>query len=117
MTDTLRLIAESWCIADSKINTTDGLLDWVRERNQSVAVEIHKSELKSGGLWFYDREYGCIRNQNDSFFHYHRFFKKFADGTEINQPIILQNEIGYLGIICREFDGVMHFLMQAKIEP
>ena len=33
------------------------------------------------------------------------------------QPIILQNEIGYLGILCKEINGVLYFLMQAKIEP
>ena len=33
------------------------------------------------------------------------------------QPIINQPEIGILGIIARKFDGVYHFLMQAKAEP
>ena len=37
--------------------------------------------------------------------------------TIIRQPVILQQEIGFLGIICQEIHGVMHFLMQAKIEP
>ena len=40
-----------------------------------------------------------------------------GDGTIIRQPVIVQPEIGFLGIICCKFDGVMHFLMQAKIEP
>jgi len=35
----------------------------------------------------------------------------------LEQPVIVQNEIGYLGIICKEFGGVLHFLMQAKTEP
>jgi oxidase EvaA len=34
-----------------------------------------------------------------------------------DQPIIRQPEIGILGIITRVFDGVRHFLMQAKVEP
>ncbi|MFD1049298.1 NDP-hexose 2,3-dehydratase family protein, partial [Kibdelosporangium lantanae] len=33
------------------------------------------------------------------------------------QPIIVQPEIGVLGIIVKEFDGVLHCLMQAKMEP
>ena len=33
------------------------------------------------------------------------------------QPIIIQPEIGYLGIICQKINGVINFLMQAKIEP
>jgi oxidase EvaA len=37
--------------------------------------------------------------------------------SEWNQPIINQPEIGYLGFITKEFNGVLHFLLQAKIEP
>ena len=34
-----------------------------------------------------------------------------------SQPIINQPEIGILGILVKEFDGVLHCLMQAKMEP
>lgn len=37
--------------------------------------------------------------------------------AEWQQPIIVQPEIGILGILAKEFDGVLHFLMQAKMEP
>lgn len=33
------------------------------------------------------------------------------------QPVIVQPEIGILGLLARDFGGVMHFLMQAKMEP
>ena len=33
------------------------------------------------------------------------------------QPIINQPEIGILGILVREFDGILHCLMQVKFEP
>lgn len=33
------------------------------------------------------------------------------------QPIIVQPEIGILGIIVKRINGVLHFLMQAKMEP
>ena len=33
------------------------------------------------------------------------------------QPIINQPEFGFLGFICKEINGVLHFLVQAKIEP
>lgn len=36
---------------------------------------------------------------------------------EWRQPIIVQPEIGILGILAKEFNGVLHFLMQAKMEP
>ncbi len=36
---------------------------------------------------------------------------------EWDQPIINQPEIGLLGILAKRINGILHFLMQAKIEP
>lgn len=116
MRDTLYSIAQSWAIPDG-IYPTQQLLNWVYERNKTVAVEIHKIGLQDCSPWFWDKDEGCIRNQNRSFFTISGFQQTQPDGKIITQPILLQQEIGYLGIVCKEFDGVMHFLMQAKIEP
>lgn len=116
MTDTLCMIAGSWSQEDG-VCATQELLDWIYDRNQTVAVDIHKASMEDGGFWFYDGEEGCIRNQNRSFFTITGFQQRKSDGSVLSQPIILQQEIGYLGILCREINGVMHFLMQAKIEP
>ena len=51
------------------------------------------------------------------FFTVKGFQRKREKDVILEQPVILQNEIGYLGIICKEIDGVLNFLMQAKIEP
>lgn len=113
---TLLSIAKSWCIKDG-IHTTEELLKWIKERNKMTHVEIHKCTLEENDFWFYDRQEGCIRNQNHSFFTITGYQQKMEDGQIISQPVILQEEIGYLGIICKEINGIMHFLMQAKIEP
>lgn len=112
MTDTLKSIARSWAQTDSRISPISDILAWVTERNANTAVEIHKIALDRCAPWFYDRDEGCIRNENRSF-----FTVMGLRSAEFEQPIIIQDEIGYLGILCKEFDGVMHFLMQAKIEP
>lgn len=117
MSDTLYKIAESWCTPDSSLNSLSDLLAWVKERNQLVSVSIRKNRLEDSETWFYDNVEGCIRNRNRSFFSIHGLEHRTADGQTMQQPVLLQQEIGYLGIICKEFDGVMHFLMQAKIEP
>lgn len=114
---TLYAIAQSWYAVDSAVNHMQELVSWVLERNETVAVDIKKIDLVECAPWFYDQEEGCIRNQNRSFFTISGFEQKYPDGTTITQPILLQQEIGYLGIICKKFGGVMHFLMQAKIEP
>ena len=116
MNQTLFSIAQSWCALDSPVNSTDVILSWVGERNKTVSVKIHKIPLEENSFWFYDQEEGCIRNQNHSFFTI-TGYRQTIGNSEISQPIILQQEIGYLGIICQEIGGVMHFLMQAKIEP
>ncbi len=66
---------------------------------------------------FYDEINGEILNRKRSFF-YIKGIQEYENGEIKNeQPIIVQPEIGYLGIICKEFDGVINFLMQAKVEP
>lgn len=116
MTNTLLSIAESWGKTEG-LHKLDELLAWVRQRNKDIKVDIRKIPLEESGFWFYDREEGCIRNQNRSFFQITGFENRTVDGVIQTQPIILQPEIGYLGILCKVFNGVMHFLMQAKIEP
>ena len=118
MEETLLSIACSWRITDSPQNSLDDLLGWIKERNEAVAVEIHKTPFpEQGGFWFYDKEEGAIRNQNRSFFRITGYQQRQAGDLVFSQPIILQEEIGYLGILCKEIGGVTHFLMQAKIEP
>lgn len=115
--ETLLSVAKSWSVTESSVNTTAELLAWIAERNRTVAVDIHKTDMKGQDFWFYDEGEGCIRNQNRSFFTIVGFRRTASDGTLFEQPMIRQAEIGYLGILCKEIDGVMYFLMQAKIEP
>ena len=95
------------------LHDTAFLLNRIKEQNTSIHVRIDKIGLESCTPWYYDSSLGTIRTPTGSFFEISGL--RCSDGTE--QPIILQNEIGYLGIICRRFNGEMHYLMQAKIEP
>lgn len=95
----------------------DSILQWVKEKNSSLKVEITKNCLSDSDKWFYDEAAGEIRNTNNSFFQI-RGLQQFRDGELVlEQPVLIQDEIGYLGIICKEINGILHFLMQAKIEP
>ena len=93
------------------------ITSWISEKNSTLKVNIEKNKLSDSGFWFYDEEKGEIRNKNNSFFQI-RGLQQYRDGELVlEQPILIQDEIGYLGIICKEIDGVLQFLMQAKIEP
>lgn len=115
--NTLYSIAKSWGQTEGSLHHIEEILDWVDTRNRTVVVEIQKSTLSASPSWFYDKQQGTIHNKNNSFFSITGFEKKLKSGAVVRQPVILQQEIGFLGIICQEINGVMHFLMQAKIEP
>lgn len=113
-------IIKSWLTKESEINNNREILDWINKSNAELKVQIKQCNLSESSFWFYDNKNGIIRNKNNSFFYITGLKESiFYDDNifTIEQPVIVQNEIGYLGIICKEFNGVMHFLMQAKIEP
>ena len=99
------------------LHSTEDILDWVLRLNKTIYVSINKTGLDGSGFWFYNDQNGCIENKNKSFFQITGLRKEQDGRILLEQPIILQKEIGYLGIICKKFQGEMHFLMQAKIEP
>ena len=108
---------KSWADVCGKVNTTSELLEWINELNKTTYVNINERSILFDSFWFYDDYNGEILNRKRSFFSI-KGMRRFEDGEFTGeQPIIIQPEIGYLGIICREIDGVLHFLMQAKIEP
>lgn len=104
----------SWGNIGQPLDTFDHILSWINQRNQAVQVDIRKIPYEQETLWRYDEATGTIHNPSGSFFSIAGLKKT---GEDWEQPVLLQNEIGYLGILCKEFDNVLYFLMQAKIEP
>lgn len=110
-------IIESWSNKEGNINKTTDLLDWINKLNKDTYVNINECNINNGTMWFYDDYNGEILNRKRSFFSINGM-RYFVNGDfKGEQPIIIQPEIGYLGIICKEINGVLNFLMQAKIEP
>lgn len=92
------------------------LLNWITGLNKNTKVKITESPLTEEGFWFYDKKTYTIKNRSNSFFHI-TGIQGEINNEVISHPIIVQKEIGYLGIICKEINGELMFLMQAKIEP
>ena len=98
-------------------HSSEELDAWLAHVNETEDVHLNRIELSKCEPWLYDRDAGIIRNADGSFFQIGGV-RLLRDGkTEKEQPIIIQNEIGFLGIICTKINGVWHYLMQAKIEP
>ena len=110
-------IVESWANVEGNMNSMEDLLAWVDEINKNTYISIRECSINDSTFWFYDDYNGEILNRKRSFFSI-KGLRRFEEGVFVSeQPIIVQPEIGYLGIICRKIDGVLNFLMQAKIEP
>ncbi len=99
------------------MHSMEEILEWIEGRNRTLDVSLKKISLEECTPWFYDREQGCIRNESNSFFKVVGVRQYRNDEVLLEQPIIEQNEIGFLGIISCKINGEWHYLMQAKIEP
>lgn len=91
---------------------------WIRDQNEMILVNLKKIPFADLNNWHFSDSFQNLRHDSGKFFS--------IDGIRIQtnqhikeweQPIINQPEIGYLGFITKEFNGILHFLMQAKIEP
>lgn len=110
-------LLKSWQDTEGSLHTTQELLDWIQELTEKTYVNIRECSIDESSFWFYDDYNGEVLNRRRSFFSI-KGMRRFEDGQFMGeQPVIVQPEIGYLGIICKEIGGVLHFLMQAKIEP
>lgn len=120
LTDNRRFVLkflESWKNKEGNVNSTADLLAWIENLNQKTFVRIEECNIQDSTFWFYDDYNGEVINRKRSFFSI-KGIRRFEDDEFISeQPIIIQPEIGYVGIICKEINGVMNLLMQAKIEP
>lgn len=116
MNNILYNLISSWT-TNQGVHSIKEIFEWIRDKNSSLQVEINKISLDESKFWFYDKNFGSIINKNKTFFSICGIQQYENGSLVVEQPIIIQNEIGFLGIICKKINGVIHFLMQAKIEP
>ncbi|MDP3929950.1 MAG: NDP-hexose 2,3-dehydratase family protein [Bacteroidota bacterium] len=102
---------------DSQFMKLDDLVAWLADQNQRVSVNVEKVKFDQLNSWRIDSN--RISHESGKFFSIDGINVKTNWGPipEWDQPIINQPEIGYLGFITKEFNGILHFLLQAKIEP
>ncbi|MFF0478788.1 NDP-hexose 2,3-dehydratase family protein [Streptomyces sp. NPDC004284] len=89
---------------------------FLHEREESASYDVERIPLAALPNWHLgDR----LSRADGKFFTVEGLSVRtdFGPVPQWSQPIIVQPEIGILGIIAKRFDGVLHFLMQAKMEP
>ena len=94
-------------------------VSWIKKQNEAVNVSVTKVNFDKLDKWHFDKKDGNLRHETGKFFSIDgiRISTTWGDVSEWDQPIINQPEIGFLGFIVKKIDGVLNFLVQAKIEP
>ena len=112
-------LMRSLLTTENPFNSTDDVEAWIARRNREVRVEVTPVPFADLRGWHFDAATGNLCHDSGRFFSIAGLDVRVNDGQDRRwtQPIVNQPEVGYLGIICREIDGVLYFLLQAKIEP
>lgn len=99
-------------------NSTNQVMRWLKEQNERIKVRVDTIGMEDMRGWHFDNDMN-LRHDSGKFFSIEGIEVKTNWGavTCWQQPIINQPEIGYLGLITKEFNGVLYFLLQAKVEP
>lgn len=113
------MFLKSALTTDNIFNSTNEILNWVKVKNTEVHVNINQIAFRELTDWKFNQDYEKIVHNSGKFFSIDGLSIQINKGRKLNwsQPIINQPEIGILGIITKEINGVLYFLLQAKIEP
>jgi dTDP-4-dehydro-6-deoxy-alpha-D-glucopyranose 2,3-dehydratase len=89
---------------------------WLAACRRASLARVRRIPFGELDGWSFAAGTGDLRHRSGRFFSIEGLHVVRPD-AEWQQPIIMQPEIGILGILAKEFDGRLHFLMQAKMEP
>ncbi|WP_260867300.1 NDP-hexose 2,3-dehydratase family protein [Streptomyces sp. SAJ15] len=98
---------------------TADVVGWLAERARAHRFAVRGVPLDRLDGWSFAPDTGNLVHRSGRYFSVEGLSVTVDEGPfhGWRQPIIHQPEVGILGILAKEFDGVLHFLMQAKMEP
>ena len=92
---------------------------WFAQRRRVTDFQVERIPFDQLEGWSFAPDSGNLTHRSGRFFTIEGMHvsSDTDPGRNWYQPVIRQREVGILGILVKEFDGVLHFLMQAKMEP
>ena len=107
--------------AQASSSATPEIDDWLENKRKQPfeSTLITLDELTDSSGWLFSPDTGNLEHRSGRFFTVEGLHVKTNHGhiADWSQPILVQRDIAILGIIAKYFDGVPHFLLQAKMEP
>jgi oxidase EvaA len=105
---------------DNGVHTENEIIEWFTDRLNAYQYSIEKISLDSLSNWTCDIKTNNVSHVSGKFFSINGLHVEKNKTNEVeswSQPIIVQPEIGILGFIAKKLNGVLHLLVQAKMEP
>jgi oxidase EvaA len=105
---------------DSAVTPNAEFRRWFTAQRRAKRYDVRRIPFSGLAGWHFQDGTGNLVHESGRFFSVEGLHVRTSwNGQESSwtQPIINQPEIGILGIVVKEFDGVLHCLMQAKMEP
>ncbi|MER7206966.1 NDP-hexose 2,3-dehydratase family protein [Streptosporangium sp. NPDC000239] len=99
--------------------STAQVTDWLAERALAHRFVVERIPFARLDQWDFVEDGARLAHHSGKFFTVEGLRVTADQGPVLSwdQPIIRQPEVGILGLLLKEFDGVPHLLMQAKMEP
>ncbi|MBP2329064.1 oxidase EvaA [Kibdelosporangium banguiense] len=102
---------------DGTLTSTGEFHDWWADRHANGHFAVEQVPFEQLNDWHFEPETGNLGHSSGRFFTVEGLQVRDGAVDTWSQPIINQPEIGILGILVKEIGGVLHCLMQAKMEP
>ncbi|MDG4827790.1 NDP-hexose 2,3-dehydratase family protein [Solwaraspora sp. WMMD1047] len=115
--DTAAQFTLSALAADPAISAGLAFHEWWADRHRAGRFEVVTIPFSELDKWHFRPDGGNLVHESGKFFAIEGVGVRDGGTSDWSRPIINQPEIGVLGILVKEFDGVLHCLMQAKMEP
>ncbi|MEU7580027.1 NDP-hexose 2,3-dehydratase family protein [Streptomyces sp. NPDC041068] len=98
---------------------TDEVVGWLARRTRAHRFRVERVPITELDGWSFTPGTGDLVHRSGRFFSVAGVWVDVPGGPtgRWRQPIVHQPEVGVLGVLAKEFDGVLHFLTQAKMEP
>lgn len=113
------------CLRDWSLHgSLDDARAWLEREREEATMTVEVIPLRACRGWVADEATGDMHHASGDFFHVHGVRVGGSGSREVgargwDQPILTQVgcDGGILGLLRKRFDGIPHYLLEAKAEP
>lgn len=81
-------ILKSWKTEESTVNSTEELIKWIQNLNETTHVRIEETQITDDTFWFYDDYEGEILNRKRSFFRLKEYASLLTESSIVSSLLL-----------------------------